>query len=153
MATYYGGETLYDVIHTVTTVSTTEESQTTIYTVPTGYYALLKFAYLERDDNPINGAADSWPAFFSCFITVVGDDSSANFASGDYLVVSMAQQSWSTHKKWYSPNPDLASLSQDFSPYNLFLSQGDIIKIRRGDSTYGTVNMRYVLDLHLFKSP
>ncbi len=169
MATYYGGETLYDVVHTVATTATLGENvASTIYTVPTGYYALIKFAYIERSDESPNGANGTTEAA----IVLVGDDCGNSIFTGLPFGVNLTLQrqnngvfnysaGYSTHKRWYSNYNGgtlyqgvSAVVTEEYSPFNMYAGPGDIIQIQTSASISGNSSaFRYVLDYHIFKQP
>lgn len=164
MATYYGGETLYDVISTETTVSVDEETVSLIYTVPSGYYALVKFAYIERTNNPYNGKAETTNALFS--LATCGNGNTATLANGSFLNITLnsvlsgfffVSQGWEEHKKWYSPNVNLSSFQSgnySYSPLNHYMKAGDTIRVlRQNDGQGSNLSLRAVYELHLFKAP
>jgi hypothetical protein len=170
MATYYGGETLFDVVHTAATTATLGENIfSTIYTVPTGYYALIKFAYIERSDASPNGEDGTKEAQ----IVLMGDDCGATSPTGSvgYIPLTIddtasigvsGSTGYRAHKIWYSQNYTGGKLftgaagdvSKVYTPFNTYASQGDIIRIATSSTIAGnSTAFRYVLDYHLFKSP
>lgn len=165
MATYYGSETLYDVVHTVATTATLGESDTlTLYTVPTGYYALIKFAYIERNDETSNGYYGTTEAVIKLVGDDCGNDPFFSMPIGVDLTlnssddgVSNESAGWIIHKQWYNSGSisyGSVGASRSYSPFNMYAGPGDIIQIQTSSSIVGnSTTFRYVLDYHIFKQP
>ena len=158
MSTFYGGEQLSQVVRLEGSLSDVDNGDNVLlYTIPTGFYGLLKFAFLGNNDSQYPGNSTA------CAIVIVGKDVNIagsgetnlfeTLASG--LYVGDAGETYLAHKAAYKPTTGPAASNPTESVvgnYNKYLQEGDKFYIRTILS-FSNQNPRYEIELHLFKKP
>lgn len=162
MATFYGGEQLSQVVRLEGTVSDLDIGENIlIYTVPTGFYGLLKFAFI--GNNTVNYPSD---AALSQIVVVSkdvninsGQESQCRICVADGSSAGGVIETFTYHKLIYRPSVSVTKTeagAQDISDpsgcYDLYLQSGDKF-YARNNTIVNNLNVRYEIEFHLYKKP
>lgn len=147
MATFYGGEQLSQVVRVVGVNTDLDNGEhPVIYTIPTGFYGLMKFAYIGENNTNDYGRSQQVNANILLSISTVTNpsitSSSMSFASGSYSIEQ--------HKVHYDP-VSLGDLAGVVGYTNFYLDEGDQFFLSSGASS--NQNVKYELTIFLYKKP
>lgn len=150
MATFYQGEQLVQVVSIDSTYNDLDSGEyPVIYTVPTGYYGFLKFAHIGSLSSYPSSSVDAYMNLASKWGTVT---------SASILTVAGGTSSYVAQRKYYKPNIVInlnSSNDEDTYPnnqalYDYYLMSGDRFYLY---TLFSNQNVRYELEIHLYKKP
>lgn len=152
MATFYQGDQLVQVVSIDSTYNDLDfQEYPVIYTVPTGYYGLLKFAHVGSQTNYPVGSANASIWLVSKYGAIPSGTGGGLSVAGNY--------SYLKSKLLYKPNVVVnLNDSNDEETYPNQQTFYDYY-LRSGDRFYLTAffvnnqNVRYELEIHLYKKP
>jgi hypothetical protein len=152
MATFYQGDQLVQVVSIDGTYNDLDFGEyPVIYTVPTGYYGLLKFAHVGSLTNYPTGTAGANIWLVSKYGAIPNNTGGALGVAGNYNYLKS--------KLLYKPNISVnLNNSDDEDTYPNQITFYDYY-LRSGDRFYlavfftGNQNVRYELEIHLYKKP
>ena len=159
MSTFFGGEQLSQIIKIDGTNTDLDANEyPVIYTIPTGFYGLLKFAYIGNNAFG-RGTYLSGQGNARMFVIDDGSDQTdasernngATYISGE---LSGSTGTYNQTRRQYAPNQPhtYTGSGGDFVAglHNLYLTEGDKIITSSGVNNN---NVRYELEIHLYKRP
>ncbi len=139
MSTFYGGEQLAQVVNFDTTIFINQNTNTVIYTVPSGFYGELKFIFSCLANVFPDGAWD-----INKSLTIY--DATAPISSNQQSVVSVDIQ---------NPNEGFKAAKLNYTQgglmYNYYMREGDRIVFYKAVAENG--NYRFRGTIHLYKLP
>jgi len=147
MSTFYGGEQLSQVVSLSGTTTSVAGRVLTVYTVPVGFYGILKFFYVGLNTSVYLSASSNTNSYVINPSQTMNESSVSNQG---YLIKSLTED-WRQSKKNFTPNSATSSTAQDArGVYDLYLSSGDrIVNTELNNS----LSLRWEGELHLFKKP
>jgi hypothetical protein len=152
MATFYQGDQLVQVVSIDGTYSDLDLGEyPVIYTVPTGYYGLLKFAHIGSQTNYPNSNTSSYIYLISKHGAIPNSNGGALNVAGNYTYLKS--------RLLYKPNvvvnlgndDDGETYPNQLTFYDYYLRSGDRFYITA--FFLGNQNVRYELEIHLYKKP
>lgn len=153
MATFYGGEQLSQVVRVEGTQADVDAGERfLIYTVPTGYYGLLKFAFVGLDyQNYPSGTTLVSMFIYGKEVNPANPQEVSNrikIAKGNQT--SITGYVYLDHRAIYRPNGSV--VSDIYGNYDFYLQSGDKFYIEI-DIAANNQDVKYELELHLYKKP
>ena len=161
MATFFGGEQLSQVLSLTNLINDVDQGEKfLIYTIPTGYYGFLKFAYCGRNDAnyPSGVFAGSVILHFgkevnpdgtqgegSCFTIVASEGDSGGTSLEPYAY----------HKYAYRPSVSVGADPSGFligGNYDLYLESESKFYLQSATLTNNN-SIKWELEIHLYKKP
>jgi len=152
MATFYQGDQLVQVVSIDSTYNDLDLGEyPVIYTVPTGYYGLLKFAHVGGQSNYPESSAGANMYLVSKYGAIPNSTGGALGVAGGYTYVKS--------KLLYKPNivvnlntnDDEETYPNQITFYDHYLRSGD--RFYLAAFSIGNQNVRYELEIHLYKKP
>jgi len=149
MATFFQGAQLSQVLKIIGTNTDLDPGEyPIIYTVPSGFYGLIKFAYIGSND--INYLQ---PGGTSASIYVNDSTSPSSPTLG--IVVAVGNYGWRDQKLAYIRNITYSegtfNVNNDSKGiYDMYLDEGDKFQLFSASSNQ---NVKYELHIHLYKKP
>lgn len=152
MATFYQGDQLVQVVSIDGTYSDLDFGEyPVIYTVPTGYYGLLKFAHIGSQTNYPSSNASSYIYLTSKHGAIPNSNIGALTVAGNYT--------YAESRLLYKPNivvnlnsnDDEETYPNQITFYDYYLRSGDRFYITALFAN--NQNVRYELEIHLYKKP
>jgi len=153
MSTFYGGEQLTQIVEVEGTFLDLDSFETpVVYTVPTGFYGRLKFAFIGQYSTSVpDSYYNGYPGFnFIAFAPrgVTISNSNTYLPSARVL---MPSGTYREVKKALGPTSLKATDGDDASSfYNMYLEEGSRFFLT---STTVNSNVRYELHIELYKKP
>jgi len=146
MATFYGGEQLSQNVTLTGTFTTNFTQITTVYVIPTGFYGLLKWVYIGRNDSSFWGNSSNC----SGYIVPKNLPNTGNEISNHAQSVSSQTDVYSLQRLYFRKNDPSPSGNSPGDLLDRYLQAGDrIVFLNNGSGN----NVRWEIELHLFKNP
>ena len=137
MSTFYGGEQISQVVSISGTTTTSAQRVITLYTVPAGFYGVLKWFYMGRNDYQYLAGGNS---FSQSYAVSASQSLSYNLIPNQGLLLCDGD-AWKTQKIKFNAAGALK---------DLYLTPGDKIVSTEGA---GGQPVKWEGELHLYKKP
>ena len=148
MSTFYGGEQISQVVSVSGSTTTVAGRVLTLYTVPTGFYGVLKWIYNGRNTATYTSGGSNTDIYI--IDANLSPLNSSNVPNLSYKVKDQLD-SWFLQKKNFSPNQPTSAAGNDSTGlFNTYLSSGD--RVVAVEFVSGQP-VRWEGELHLFKKP
>lgn len=141
MSTFYGGEQFVQLAKVTGTVSRNNSQVGLIYTIPTGFYGKIKFAYVGYDFNDSQYYGNATPANVWLSPPEAGTAFGGTYFNSR-ITITDSNQTYNLQKQLYAPRGTF---------YDTYCQEGSNFTIV-GETGSQTV-YRYELDIELYKIP